>query len=845
MTWVAALLWCVAAGVYALPSNGTVFAAALQAPNLGAPEVLPLPRMPLDPLVAGRVAHWRCRYENGRLAELSRRDAEGNLRPMRPPQFEPPQHGYLFEYAHDAARPVRIIAPHGVAYRLHYDRSGRLREIACTAPRMRRGVPWTHMRISYRNGRVESLTYWHGRTPSHDLYGVHGKRFSYDARGYMESVRYVNARGELRPALTGIARVTFERGTRGEWLSVTYWSGAGTRTADWFGVAHYRFTYTSEGRVAESATFDAAGAPVSNAYGAYRIQWQYDAPGNLIGARGYALGDILVYDGRPLMPELFDRTFAEAVIQRARDELAPPFWQLADYSDLQRACRRWHSRCADARPSELPRLAEQARVLLEYLMQARAGTMAMQAAFQAHALGLRDPRLLQRAVLGTGVVPYPESTAARTLLGIMLQPMPSNTLFVCGTDITYLLGVYATGVRGVRADVRLINQNMLADTTYVESLRGIYDDGLWLPSVADIRGALQREMQRLSAQRMAAREALADDDNGTHLRIRGRESVARINVLLLDALCRSNAMTPLAVEEGYDTTALYERMTPRGPLFWYAGDVTQRMDGATALAWWEKLARGSAGWPRDAEWQAVRRVLARACATQASYFWQHDDEHTATQAYHLAMSVDAQEPEAYVRYAATLLEQSRYADAARVAAALRTQLPHEPAALALAQRCDDAYAHARELAEVHERLRAMPGGDLSNLLRQVELQDLLGQRAAAHSNAAVLVTMAHERVDILEGLVAYYNRHGDADALERCLALLTRAQPQEFRHWVSRAAVAFARGAPEDGVACLRQAAALDKLRVRRMLTAQDLLPELRASGQTNLVRELQQLIAP
>jgi len=841
---------CLAAGLCqhalaegSVPSNGTVFAAALLAPNLGAPAVVPEPRMLLDPLVAGRVAHWRCRYEGGRLTELSRRDAQGSLQPMRPPQFEPPAHGYVFSYDGDGARPTGILAPNGVGYRLRYDREGRIHEIACTAPRVRRGFAWTEMRIGYGNGRVASVSYWCGRKPSHDALLVHRKEFIHDARGFMESVSYHDDQGRLRAALTGIARVTFERGPQGEWLSVSYWADAATRTNDWFGVGQYRFTYTSDGRVIESATLDASGAPATNAFGAYRTEWQYDSAGNIIGARGYALGGALVYDGRPLMPELFDRTLPEAIMQRARDELAPPYWQLADYAELQRASRRWHTRCVAARPAELAMVAEQGRVLLEYLLQAQAGTLALHAALQAYELGLRDARLLQRAVLSTGVVPHPESRAARTLLGMVLRPMPSNTLFVCGTDIMYLLSLYATSVRGVRADIVPVNQHMLADSTTIEALRAKYGTRVWLPSVADIRAALQQEVERLAGQRAAA--GAPEDAGALPARIRGRESVARINMLLLDVLCRSNTALPVAVEEGYDSTALYDQLVPRGPLFWYGTNITLCATAHGLITWWSEVARGSVGWPDTKEWDAVRHVLARGCATQASYRWHTGEEHSATQMFHLAMTLCAREPEAYIRYGSLLMGRARYDEAAQVASQLRARLPDDPVALKLAQRCAQASADARELLSVQERLRTGAPDVLSNHLRQVELQERLGYDVAARTNAAQLVQLARGRVDILEGLTAYYRRHSDLNALEHCLALLTDAAPGQFSYWVSRAAVAFARRAPDDGVAFLRRAAELDKLRVRRLLSANNLLPELRASGQTNLVQELLQMIAP
>ncbi|MCX7847248.1 MAG: tetratricopeptide repeat protein [bacterium] len=821
-----------------LPSNGTVFAAALLAPNLGAASVVPQPQELLDPLVAARVSHWRCRYVGGRLVELSRRDEEGSLAPMQPPQGEAPTHGYLFRYEEGDERPSKIVTPSGVTYELEYDGDGRVRRIWCRSTRVQRGFPWTEMRIGYRGGRVAWLSYWDEGKASSDEQLVHRKEFTYDGRGFTTSVSYYNEEGMLWGGVSGIARVTFERGMQGEWLSVTYWASETARTTDWFGVSQYRFVYTSDGRIVESLTLDTHGRPATNAFGAYRMEWQYSSAGEVIGARGYAEGGVVVYDGQALMPEFFDRTLADAILQRVREELAPPYWRLADYVELQRASRRWQRRCVGARGGELAMLAECGRVLVEYLLQARAGPWALQAVLHAHALGLNDRRLLQRAVIGSGVVPHPESRAARTLLGMELCPMPSNTLFMCGTDVMYLLSLYATGVRHVRSDILPVSQNLLADSAMNEAMRARYGTRVWLPDVERIQAAVREELRGY-----AGVGVIPETSGVLPIRIRGREVVARINARLAGEVCQSNSMWSIAVEEGYENARLYPAVVVRGPFFWYGTNVSECGTPYGGMRWWGEVARGSSGWPKDEDWKAVRRVLARQCAAQGSYWWQRGEKDSATQLFEVAISMGRDEREVYVRYAQALLRAGRYDEAVRVAERWAGEVFEDPLAQEWLERCERVRAAARELAQVEERVRGGGADVLSNLLRRVELLEILGDVGGAQTNAAALLERATGRVDILEPLTEFYSRQQDATGVERCLSLLTAAAPQEFRYWVSRAALAFARRAPEEGVALLRKAAELDRLRLRRILREERLLLELRASGQTNLVQELLEMI--
>lgn len=820
-----------------LPRDGVVFAAVVEAPNLGASSVVPRPRVLLDPLEAARVPHWRFRYERGRLVELSRRDAQGSLEPMRPPHGEVPEHGYLLLYANGEQRPRAIVTPSDVRYELEYTADGRVRQIQCTTKRSLRGLPWSRMRIGYRNGRLAWVSYWNGDEPSYDLSLIHRKEFGHDARGFVSEVRYYDRYGRPWGGLMGISRMTFERGPEGEWLSVTYWGDDQTRTNDWFGVSQYRFTYASDGRVLESITMGVDDAPVSNAFGAYRMEWQYDGEGNLIGTRGYAVGGKVVYDGRAVMPDLYERTLIDAVLQRVRLEFGAPYWQLADYAELQRASRRWHARYASAWRAEVPFVAEQGRVLLDYLLQVRAGAPALQGALLAYGLGMRDPRLLQYAILGTGVLPHPESRAARTLLGIVLGGMPSNSVLICGTDTLFLLSMYATCVRGVRTDVMPVAQNLLADSTMNESMRARLGTRLWLPGLNEIQTAVRQYIEQTGTGDVPRRV------RALPLQIRGREAVARINVALTEEVAERNCGFPVAIEEGFDNTVLYEALVPRGPLFWYGTNMSECATAQGLVAWWREVAAGSDGWPRNDDWEAVRALLARSCAAQGHYWWWRGEEHTATQLFRLAMHMHQEERESYVRWIRVLHAARRYEEALSVAEEWERVAGEDEEARQMIEECRAVVVAVQQLAEVEARIRERLGDVTLNLLRRIELQERLGYREAAQKNAAMLVKEAAGRVDVLERLAAFYDCQNDTAGLQRCLELLTEAAPREFRYWVSRAAMAFAAGAVSNGVEYLRVAAEIDKLRLRRFLETDRLLMDLRARGETNAFRTIVKMV--
>ena len=80
--------------------------------------------------------------------------------------------------------------------------------------------------------------------------------------------------------------------------------------------------------------------------------------------------------------------------------------------------------------------------------------------------------------------------------------------------------------------------------------------------------------------------------------------------------------------------------------------------------------------------------------------------------------------------------------------------------------------------------------------------------------------------------IAVVTRHGTAVATKLTL------------RWL-RSLPAFTRRKPEEGIAFLRKAAEVDKPRLRRVLDRDNVVRVLEREGCTNLVRELEQLIAP
>ncbi|GEM_PF-2298679 len=838
------VLWLAAHLCAAVPSNGTVFARSVQVPNLGAGHVLPEPRDMLDPLTASRQSHWRFRYLNGRLCEVARRDAEGSFAPMRVPYEGIPTNGYLFAYVSGAAQPTALTTPRGVRYDVAYDSAGMLVALQRATPLAPLEDEPTRITIERARGRVQRVRYWQGALPTRDADGIHQRAFYYGDDGYLTRVEYRDAHGRLCPSAQGCAVKTYRRGPRGEWREVCLFDAHGVPWADWHGVARYTFDYTSNGLLRVMRLFDARNAPTTNTFGAHALEWQYDAALQVIGTRGSDATNAVVYDGPALMPEIFERTWAEAVLMREKNELALPIWSFIDYNELTRSVRRYVQRVASDECT--PFAVEQLRVLAEYIMATRAGHLAVMCAQLCAADGLNDARWMRVACLHAGVAPRPDSAAARYVRTACVSAGATNALAFISSDPLYYVLHYGAARRPGGAAPAIIQAHMLADSIYINTLRALYGTNLWLPTLRDVRRAVEDYARSDDARRALDDATVLVDMTADQVRIAGQPAVTRINAALMRRMSFHTARRAL-YQDYVPQASIARALWPAGPLFDLAFDVapvpTPTQAENILNGWTQRVAVLSAQ-PVNRSWRAARQVLSELAGAQAAYLDGADYPHYATQLFALAQAMAPTAPYAFLRQARLLMQAGQYAAATSVLLRCQMQGHDHATVTALLATCIAECNRAERIAALRA---AMIAGAL-RLTNVMELADLYlraGQISNALTTAQTHIVLATADVAVCEWYATLLARCGDWDGADMALARLTEQQPDNFNYWTSRAALAFSRGTASNGIAHLHRAAALDQQRLARILTAHGFLDELRDRGQTNLVEDLETLFLP
>jgi tetratricopeptide (TPR) repeat protein len=109
-------------------------------------------------------------------------------------------------------------------------------------------------------------------------------------------------------------------------------------------------------------------------------------------------------------------------------------------------------------------------------------------------------------------------------------PMGTNAIFFGGTDPGRFVPTYMIYSAKVRQDVYLITQNALADNTYMNVMRDLYGDQIWIPSPMDSNIAFRQYVEGVQSGRINAGADVTTE--GGKVQVQGVAGVMQINGFL-------------------------------------------------------------------------------------------------------------------------------------------------------------------------------------------------------------------------------------------------------------------------------------------------------------------------
>ncbi|MBI3986468.1 MAG: DUF2723 domain-containing protein, partial [Lentisphaerae bacterium] len=174
--------------------------------------------------------------------------------------------------------------------------------------------------------------------------------------------------------------------------------------------------------------------------------------------------------------------------------------------------------------------------------------------WQLGSLQLNGAKGLRAAAAGEPPMPDPDYPPA----------MSSGSIFFAGTDSGRFVNTYMIFSAKVRPDVFLLTQNALADNTYLEGMRSLYGDAIWIPATQDSNQAFKQYLDDIKAGRNPGSTNIIMDARGS-VRVQGVSGIMVINGIIAGMIVEKNkAGREFYVEESYAIEWMYPYLSPHG-----------------------------------------------------------------------------------------------------------------------------------------------------------------------------------------------------------------------------------------------------------------------------------------
>jgi len=247
--------------------------------------------------------------------------------------------------------------------------------------------------------------------------------------------------------------------------------------------------------------------------------------------------------------------------------------------------------------------------------------------------------------------------------------METNAVFFGGTDPGRFVPTYMIYSAKVRPDVFLITQNALADNTYMNVMRDLYGDQIWIPTPQDTNRAFQSYVEDVRAGRIPANAAVTVDKSGK-VSVQGVQGVMEINGIISRAIFEANKdKHAFYVEESYVIMWMYPYLSPHGLIMKINSEplpaLTPEMikNDMDFWNWYTNRLLSDKKFQRDV---VARKSFSKLRCAIAGLYAYRRLLNEAEAAFRQAINLFPGSPEANFRLADLYLQNGRFADALHV-----------------------------------------------------------------------------------------------------------------------------------------------------------------------------------
>ena len=384
-------------------------------------------------------------------------------------------------------------------------------------------------------------------------------------------------------------------------------------------------------------------------------------------------------------------------------------------------------------------------------------------------------------------------------------PMDTNAVFFGGTDPGRFVPTYMIYSAHYREDVYLITQNALADNTYMNVMRDLYGDRIWIPSQQDSNFAFQKYVQDVQSGRIPAGADVSFE--GGRVSVQGVQGVMMINGILARMIFEANKKDhPFYVEESYVIPWMYPYLEPHGLIMKINSEpinITPEIvkNDTDFWDWYTKRLTANPKFHRDV---VARKTFSKLRSAIAGLYAARRMFTEAEHAFRQAIDLYPLSPEANFRLADIFMQQFRFADARSLIEEFLVEDPDNDKVeefLNQIKGLETADTRRRELEKLLQQ-----GGDINsalelcNIYRQMNLQQLFDGLAMN------IINQTNLPPTIVLQLGQMYAESRRFDMLAMTLERYLQREPGNLKVWVDLAAVLANIQKTNEALSALRKA---------------------------------------
>jgi len=385
-------------------------------------------------------------------------------------------------------------------------------------------------------------------------------------------------------------------------------------------------------------------------------------------------------------------------------------------------------------------------------------------------------------------------------------PMTTNAVFYGGTDPGRFVPTYMIYSAHVREDVKLITQNALADNTYMNVMRDLYGDMIWIPSQQDSNMAFQKYVADVQAGRIPAGAAVSIE--GGRVSVQGVQGVMTINGILAKDIFEANKrLHDFYVEESYVIPWMYPYLEPHGLIMKINKEpisgLTPEMvkNDREFWDWYIKRLTGNPKFTRDV---VARKTFSKLRSAIAGLYAARRMFDESEYAFRQAIMLYPLSPEANFRLADIHMQQGEFPEARQIIEAfLREDTENDKVREFLNQIIQLERMNQRR-TELENLLQQ--GGDINMALELVGIYRGMNLGPMFDSLTQRILQQGDLPPQYILEIARMYAEMQKVDQFITAIELYVQRDPSQPRIWIDLAAAYAATQRRADAIRALRRA---------------------------------------